>query len=72
MAQDHQTLGLFYMLTRNDQPYLDSFNFGVDSVFNNVQVTKSDVVPILPNEFLLLDTEFFFLLDGTQFLLLGT
>lgn len=60
------------MLSRNDQPYLDAFNFGVDSVFNNVQVVQAEVVPILPNQFLLLDTEFFFLLDGSSFLLLGT
>lgn len=32
----------------------------------------ADVVPIFPNAFLLLDTEFFFLLDGTNLLLLGT
>jgi hypothetical protein len=60
------------MLTRNDQPYLDNFNFGVDSVFNNISVEAADVIPILPNQFLLLDTEFFLLLDGTNLLLLGT
>lgn len=60
------------MLTRNDQPYLDGFNFSVDSVFNNVQVIKADTTPILPNEFLLLDGSPFLLLDGTFFLLLGT
>ncbi len=59
------------MLSRNDQPYKSTFNFGTDSVFNNVQVIKADVVPILPNQFLLLDTEFFLLLDGTNMLLLG-
>lgn len=72
MGQALQILGSFCMLTRNDQPLMDSFNFATDSVFNNVQVIKADVVPILPNDFLLLDSEFFFLLDGTQFLLLGT
>jgi len=62
------------MLSRNDQPYLDGFNFGMDSVFNNVQVTKADVTPILPNAFLLLDSpmDFLLLLDGSNFLLLGT
>lgn len=62
------------MQTRNDQPDINNFNFGVDSVFNNIQVMKADVVPILPNSFLLLDSplDFLLLLDGSQFLLLGT
>ena len=60
------------MLTRNDQPYEEIFNFGVDSVMNSLQVMKAEIVPILPNQFLLLDAEFFNLLDGTSFLLLGT
>lgn len=60
------------MLPRNDQPYMVDFNFGVDSVMNNVQVMKADVIPIIPNQFLLLDSEFFMLLDGSNFLLLGT
>jgi hypothetical protein len=60
------------MLTRNDQPYMTDFNFGVDSVMNNVQVIKSETIPILPNQFLLLDTEFFLLLDGENFELLGS
>lgn len=59
------------MLPRNDQPYGANFNFGVDSVFNSVPVVQAEVIPILPNQFLLLDTEFFLLLDGTNFLLLG-
>lgn len=60
------------MLSRNDQPYEDNFNFIVDSVFNNVQTVMAETVPVLPNAFLLLDSENFNLLDGTQFLLLGT
>lgn len=60
------------MLSRNDQPYLYNFNFGVDSTFNNVPTVKANVIPILPNQFLLLDSEFFMLLDGENFLLLGT
>jgi hypothetical protein len=60
------------MRSHNDQPFTDNFNFGVDSVFNNIQVVRADVIPILPNEFLLLDGEPFLLLDGTNFLLLGT
>ena len=60
------------MLTRNDQPFLSDFNFGVDSIFNNPYVMKSETIPILPNAFLLLDTEYLFLLDGSNFLLLGT
>lgn len=60
------------MQARNDQPYLDNFNFGVDSVFNNVEVKKADTIPVVNNAFLLLDTSFFLLLDGTNFLLLGT
>lgn len=60
------------MQARNDQPYISDFNFGVDSVFNNVEVKKADVIPVIPNAFLLLDTTYFLLLDGTNFLLLGT
>lgn len=60
------------MLSRNDQPNIDGFNFGVDSVFNNINVIKANSIPILPNEFLLLDNTPFRLLDGTDFLLLGT
>jgi hypothetical protein len=59
------------MQARNDQPNINAFNFGVNSVFNNIQVEKADITPIVPNQFLLLDTEFFNLLDGSQFLLLG-
>jgi len=59
------------MQARNDQPNIDGFNFGVNSVFNSTNVEKADITPVVPNQFLLLDTEFFFLLDGTQFLLLG-
>lgn len=60
------------MLPRNDQPYKSGFNFGIDSVCNNIQVIRADTIPILPNEFLLLDAEPLLLLDGTNFLLLGT
>lgn len=60
------------MLSRNDQPNINNFNFGVNSVFNNIEVGIADIVPIIPNAFLLLDNSFFFLLDGSQFLLLGT
>jgi hypothetical protein len=60
------------MQFRNDHPNINNFNFSTDSVFNNIQMGTADVVPILPNAFLLLDTEYFFLLDGTNFLLLGT
>lgn len=60
------------MQYHNDQPNITNFNFGVDSVFNNIEVQKADITPILPNSFLLLDGEFFNLLDGTQLLLLGT
>lgn len=63
-------LELFYMLTRNDQPYLSNFNFGMESVSNNVQFINN-VIPGFTSEFLLLDSESFLLLDGTQFLLLG-
>lgn len=58
-------------MQRNDQPYKDHFNFGTDSVFNNMFVIPAETIPILPNQFLLLDTEFFLLLDGSNFLLLG-
>lgn len=73
---------------RNDKPVdigrLNSFsanggyNFGTDSVLNNLAVTKSMSTftpsPPLNNFFLLLEapTSHFLLLDGTDFLLLGT
>jgi predicted PurR-regulated permease PerM len=60
------------MQSRNDQPNINNFNFAINSVFNNIQMGIADVVPILPNAFLLLDDTFFFLLDGTNLLLLGT
>jgi hypothetical protein len=59
------------MRSRDDQPNINAFNFGVDSVFNNISVIAADIIPILPNEFLLLDTTNFLLLDGTELLLLG-
>ncbi len=59
------------MLARNDQPNINGFNFAVNSIFNNPMVETANITPILPNDFLLLDTEFFFLLNGSQFLLLG-
>jgi hypothetical protein len=60
------------MLPRNDNPYLSNFKFGIDSVFNNVEVKKSNSAPVITNAFLLLDNSHFLLLDGTNFLLLGT
>jgi hypothetical protein len=59
------------MLSRNDDPNIPNFNFATDSVFGNLQVEKASHAPILPNQFLLLDTEFFLLLDGSNFELLG-
>lgn len=60
------------MQARNDNPYISDFNFGVDSVFNNVEVKKANTIPVIPNAFLLLDGTYFLLLDGSNFLLLGT
>lgn len=60
------------MQFRNDQPNIDHFNFGTDSVFNNLELIKASHTPILPNAFLLLNTMPLLLLDGTNFLLLGT
>jgi len=60
------------MQSRNDQPNIINFNFSVDSVFNNLAFEKADTIPILPNQFVLMDTSNFLLLDGTSFLLLGT
>lgn len=57
------------MRSRNDQPGIINFNFAVDSVFVNQRAENSGIVS---NDFLLLDTEMFNLLSGTQFLLLGT
>jgi hypothetical protein len=64
----------FSMTLRDDQPYLETFNFGMDSVFNNIQNIKANTIPILPNIFLLLPSplDIFLLLDGTDLLLLGT
>lgn len=60
------------MQFRNDQPNIVNFNFGVDSVFNNVVEYPNSTTPTIPNAFLLLDTTNFLLLDGSNFLLLGT
>lgn len=60
------------MQARNDNPYVNDFNFGVDSVFNSVEAKKANTIPVINNAFLLLDGTFFMLLDGTNFLLLGT
>lgn len=57
------------MLSRNDQPYGFGFNFAVDNMFTNQQAGSSGITA---NDFLLLDGEMFYLLDGTNFLLLGT
>lgn len=61
------------MQTRNDQPFESLFNFGIDSVFNSISSIDAET-PILPNNFLLLDSslDFFLLLDGSDLLLLGT
>lgn len=60
------------MLSRNDNPNIPNFNFGTESVFNNIIEYPASSVPSVPNAFLLLDTTYFLLLDGTNFLLLGT
>ena len=58
------------MRSRSDVPgALPFFNFAVDSVFTNQRGENSGVVS---NSFLLLDGEPLLLLDGTDFLLLGT
>lgn len=59
------------MLARNDQPYMGSFNFATDSIFNNMSDKNATTIPILQNDFLLLDMSFFLLLDGTPMLTLG-
>lgn len=60
------------MQVRNDQPNIPNFNFTIDSVFNNQAEYPNQHTPILPNRFLLLNTMDFFLLNGSNFLLLGT
>jgi hypothetical protein len=62
------------MQLRNDQPNVPGFNFSTFSLFNNMNVMLVEPVPILLNEFLLLPSplDFFLLLDGSEFLLLGT
>lgn len=59
------------MLSRNDNPNIDGFNFSVDSVFYARISEVSSVVPPVENDFLLLDGTNFLLLDNTNFLLLG-
>jgi hypothetical protein len=67
-------------MQRNDEPGLSGFsqtgyNFGTDSVINNLKQEKAaSVIPILQNEFLLLPSplDFFLLLDGSNLLLLGS
>lgn len=58
------------MLARNDQPYMGSFDFCTDSVFNNISNESAETIPILENDFLLLDFSFFLCLDGTHMLTL--
>ncbi len=59
------------MLARNDQPYMGGFDFCTDSVFNNISDKIATTIPILENDFLLLDGSFFLVLDGTNMLTLG-
>ncbi len=60
------------MLSRNDQPNIQNFNFGTDSVFF-AKSTLFNFVPPEEQEFLLLDgTNFLLLDDDTPFLLLGS
>jgi hypothetical protein len=58
------------MLSRNDQPNINDFNFAVDSVFNNANNIRAFIIPPSGNNFLLLDGSNFLLLDGTDFVLL--
>ena len=58
------------MQSRNDNPVGFSYNFGTESVFNNIKVVKSSSNPIVSNGFLLLDNSYFLVLDGSNFLLL--
>lgn len=59
------------MLSRNDQPYEDNFNFGVDNLFlKNYSIKSLSITPPSGNDFLLLDGSNFLLLDNTNMLLL--
>lgn len=58
------------MLSRNDPPNIDNFNFGVDSVFTNSIEYPSKALPLL-NVFLLLEHTGFLLLGGGELLLLS-
>ena len=62
------------MQIRDDQPNIPRFNFSINSVFNNTNVGIAELTPILPNDFLLLESpiSFFLLLDGSNLLLLGS
>jgi hypothetical protein len=61
------------MQSRNDQPNIGHFNFGVDNPLNNlVEFPNTGILPPPFNKFLLLDTEDFMLLSGQNFVLLGS
>lgn len=60
------------MLSRNDQPNIDHFNFGTDNVFLKGFTVPGNTSPIPGNSFLLLDGTPMLLLDGSFFLLLGS
>jgi hypothetical protein len=61
------------MLSRNDNPNINGFNFGVDSVFNEPWSGIAFVPPPpIESDFLLTDGTNFLLTDGTNFLLAGT
>lgn len=60
------------MLSRNDNPNIGNFNFGVDSVFF-AKSTLFNFVPPPESDFILLDgTNFLLLDDGSNFQLLGS
>jgi hypothetical protein len=57
------------MLSRNDDPNIQNFNFGVDSVFNSQSEYPANALPPSGNAFLLSDGSNFLLSDGSNFLL---
>jgi hypothetical protein len=59
------------MQFHNDQPNINGFNFGVDTVFNNVSHEIASVIPPSSSFFLLSTGDNFLLSTGDKLLLGG-
>jgi hypothetical protein len=65
-----RTSGSYYMQTRNDQPNIPGFNFGVSNVFVMSGFEAASIIPGTDN-FLLSDGSNMLLSDGTKFLIVS-